>query len=113
MVGGSIVHELFIVPPSPGHLPPDFMLTTCAMFALRVPNTDLNVTFSITGPGRVLGTTNGDPACHLRGGSSRLPTFHGLLRGIIASSAAEARGNIVVRVEAEGVEAGQVTLQAM
>ena len=44
-----------------------------------------------------------------------MPTFHGLLRGIVASAGAGKRGQIVVSVDAEveGVEAGQVTLHAV
>jgi beta-galactosidase len=78
-----------------------------------VPNADLNVTFTIHGPGVVLGTTNGDPACHVPATSPRCPTFHGLLRGIVRSSALGARGEIIVHVEGEGLGTTQVSLSAV
>lgn len=78
-----------------------------------VPNDDLNVTFSVQGPGTVLGTTNGDPACHVPATSPRCPTFHGLLRGIVRSSALHATGLINVHIEGEGLGSTQVSLRAL
>jgi beta-galactosidase len=80
---------------------------------ILVPNADLNVTFTVTGPGLLLGTTNGDPACHVQATSPRCPTFHGLLRGIIRSSELGGAGVITVRADADGVESGQVVLRAV
>ena len=78
-----------------------------------VPNADLNVSFSVSGPGVVLGTTNGDPACHVPATSSRCPTFHGLLRAIVRSSALGAAGVVTVHVEGEGLGSTQVLLRAV
>lgn len=78
-----------------------------------VPNADLNVSFSVHGPGVVLGTTNGDPACHVPATSPRCPTFHGLLRGIVRSSALGAKGVVVIHVEGEGLGSTQVSLLAL
>jgi beta-galactosidase len=78
-----------------------------------VPNADLNVSFTVSGPGVVLGTTNGDPACHVPATSSRCPTFHGLLRAIVRSSALGAAGVVTVHVEGEGLGSTQVLLRAV
>ena len=64
-----------------------------------VPDADVNVSFAVAGPAKVLGTTNGDPASHTPDASPWRRTFHGLLRGIVASSEAVA-GVITVRVSA-------------
>lgn len=80
---------------------------------ILVPDADINVSFSIHGPGVVLGTTNGDPACHVPATSPRCPTFHGLLRGIVRSSALAVRGVITVHVEGEGLGSTQVSLRAV
>ena len=78
-----------------------------------VPNADLNLSFTVSGPGVVLGTTNGDPACHVPATSSRCPTFHGLLRAIVRSSALGAAGVVTVHVEGEGLGSTQVLLRAV
>lgn len=80
---------------------------------MLVPNADLNITFSVHGPGVVLGTTNGDPACHVPATSPRCPTFHGLLRAIVRSSALGETGVITVHVDGEGLGATQVSLRAL
>eukprot|EP01052_Picozoa_sp_SAG31_P006483 SAG31_NODE_299_length_18114_cov_3.533777_2_plen_321_part_00 len=82
---------------------------------VRVPNRDTNVSFAISGPGKVLGTTNGDPASHTRDASPWRHTFHGLLRGLIASSRPVA-GVVTVHVSAPSlpdVESVNVSLDAI
>jgi len=38
------------------------------------------VTFTVTGPGYVAGTANGDPSCHTLNTSPVRPAFHGQVR---------------------------------
>jgi beta-galactosidase len=79
-----------------------------------VPNADVNVTFTVSGPARILGTANGDPSDHSP--PTYVPyrlTFHGLARLIIASSAAGATGSITVSAAAPGLQPASVQLEAM
>jgi hypothetical protein len=47
-------------------------------------NLSINVTFSVTaGPGRVIGSHNGDPSCHTPNLAPWHETFYGLVRGIV------------------------------
>ena len=49
-----------------------------------VPSASHNVTFTVrSGPGRVLGVGNGDPACHQPNQVAWRSAYHGLVRGII------------------------------
>lgn len=78
-----------------------------------VPDADLLVSFSITGPGTIIGTANGDPASHLRSTSPICPTFHGLLRAFIRSSGYAETGLITVEVKAPGVVPSNIVLHAV
>lgn len=47
-------------------------------------NLSINVTFAVTsGPGRVIGSHNGDPSCHTPNLAPWHMTFYGLVRGIV------------------------------
>lgn len=63
---------------------------------LVVPDADHVVTFDVSGPARLAGTGNGDPACHVSDLSATRPAFHGLVLGVVAG----------------GTEAGMVTVTA-
>ena len=78
-----------------------------------VPNADVTVSLSVTGPAEILGTTNGDPASHVQASSPQLPTFHGLLRGFLRSAKPGATGTIVVTAKAAGVTSDFTTLRAL
>lgn len=60
-----------------------------------------NLTFEIvSGPGRVVGTNNGDPQCHVANHLPGRPAYHGLLRAVImgtvhSAGPAELRDRIV------------------
>ena len=93
----------------------DVALVTVALLdsdGVLVPNADVEVTLSVDGPGKVIGTTSGDPADHSLDSSASCSTFHGLLRGIVASSELGAKGAVTVRATAAGVEAGVVVVEA-
>ena len=79
---------------------------------VAVPNADVNVSFGVAGPGVVIGVANGDPADRAPPKTTWRYTFHGLVRAVVASSAAGASGDIVVSVTAPGLVPAQVTLHA-
>ena len=88
---------------------------------ILVPHGDVNVSFTISSGAslaRVVGTSNGDPTSHVPASSATLRTYHGLLRGIVESSkpwssAAAGAGKFTVRATADGVVAGEVSLEAV
>lgn len=53
-----------------------------------VPGAAINVTFTIvSGPGRIVGTDNGDPRCHEKPqGTSWRTTYHGLARAVLQTT---------------------------
>eukprot|EP00045_Choanoeca_perplexa_P013797 m.157887 g.157887 ORF g.157887 m.157887 type:complete len:955 (-) comp16458_c0_seq1:38-2902(-) len=52
-----------------------------------IPSATHNVTFSIlSGPGRVIGTHNGDPASHVVASSLTRPAYHGLVRAFVRTT---------------------------
>jgi beta-galactosidase len=78
-----------------------------------LPNADAAVTFAVSGPGRLAGVANGDPAAHTPHGSASVDTFGGLARAYVASSAPGATGGIVVTAAAAGLQPGNVRLIAV
>jgi beta-galactosidase len=52
-----------------------------------VPTADLPVSFSITGPGTIIGLNNGDPTNHELEKGTQHSTFHGLAQVIVQTSA--------------------------
>ena len=48
-----------------------------------VPTASHSVTFAVTGPGKLIGTGNGDPACLVNDKSPTRPVFHGLVLAIV------------------------------
>ncbi len=70
-----------------------------------VTTSTANVTFEVSaGPGRVIGSHNGDPACHTPNLAPWHEAFHGLARGIVQVTvdAASARRPRLIEVDAEG-----------
>lgn len=52
-----------------------------------VSNSVANVTFTVTaGPGLLLGTVNGDPACHVANNAAWKPAYHGIVRAIVRAN---------------------------
>ena len=66
-----------------------------------VPTANHSVTFSVAGPGKLIGTGNGDPHCHVSDKSPVLPAFHGLALGIVQGTLHA--GDIKVSVAAAGL----------
>ena len=43
-----------------------------------------NITFTVSsGPGRIVGTNNGDPQCHVENHATTRPAYHGLVRAVV------------------------------
>lgn len=95
----------------------DAALVTVQLLDARgvvVPNADVNVTLSVTGPGVVIGVANGDPSDHGSPKATWRLTYHGLARVIVASSVAGGTGFIEVTATPTtgGIAPASVTLVA-
>ena len=93
----------------------DVALVRCAVVDSNgavVPDARHNVTFSVTGPGRIYGVANGDPVDHSPDKSTWRRVFKGLARVIVQSSADGVQGLITLTADAEGLETGTVTVMA-
>eukprot|EP00041_Stephanoeca_diplocostata_P034010 m.1140353 g.1140353 ORF g.1140353 m.1140353 type:complete len:917 (+) comp24445_c0_seq4:86-2836(+) len=85
--------------------------------SIVVPNADVNVTFSVSGPGTIVGVANGDPADHSPDKASWRQTFHGLARVIVGSARADDTmlndGDITVVAHSPGLLSGRIVLEAV
>jgi beta-galactosidase len=87
-----------------------------AMFAVEVqdaqgravPTADNEVSFRISGAGRVMGVGNGDPTNHEADGASARKAFCGLCLAVVQS--AKTAGNITVEASSPGLTASSVTI---
>jgi beta-galactosidase len=75
-----------------------------------VPDADDEVTFEVSGVGRLIGADNGDPLCHQSFQSPERRAFHGLCLAIVQS--AGQTGAIEVRASAPGLKGAAITIQA-
>lgn len=74
-----------------------------------VRNARDSVTFSIEGPGEIVATDNGDPADTTSFPSKERNAFSGLALAIVRATG---EGELTVSASGEGLEAGEVTIQA-
>ncbi len=89
-----------------------------AMFAIAVqdaqghvaPITDNEVTFRVSGSGKLIGTGNGDPTDHESDKSSSRKAFSGYCMGIVQSS--KKAGDITVEATSPGLASATVTITA-
>jgi beta-galactosidase len=72
------------------------------------PVADNEVTFTLTGPGKLIGVGNGDCSCHEPDKENRRSAFNGLAQAIVQTTTAS--GNISLKAEAAGLKSGTVTL---
>ena len=68
-----------------------------------VPNANHKVTWTVAGPGSVIGVGNGDPSCHEPDRATQRSAFNGLCMAIVQGKRAQA-GAIVVTVSADGLQ---------
>jgi beta-galactosidase len=75
-----------------------------------VPVATNAVTFSVTGPGQLLGVGNGDPSSHEPDKGEQRSAFNGLCLAIIQSSCRQ--GAITVQAESRGIKSAAATIEA-
>jgi beta-galactosidase len=73
-----------------------------------VPDADNNITFQLSGPGRIVGTGNGDPADHSGDRASDKRAFHG--RCIVIVQAGTAPGMMRVTATAAGLTSASASV---
>ena len=79
-----------------------------------VPGADDTVTFTVSGPGMLVATDNGDPADMVAFGSAKRKAFSGLALAIMrAEEDAAPGGEIKVVAEGEGLSAGEITIRVV
>jgi beta-galactosidase len=76
-----------------------------------VPQASNNVTFSVTGPGKIVSTDNGNPSDFTVFPSPSRKAFSGLVLSIVRADAG-ASGDIVVSAASPGLPNASVTLYA-
>ena len=77
---------------------------------LMVPTAGHMLTFTVEGPGKVIGVGNGDPSCHEPDKASQRSAFMGL--GAAFVQAGTTAGEVRVKVTAEKLQAGEITLRS-
>jgi beta-galactosidase len=75
-----------------------------------VPVADSEVTFRVSGSGRVIGVGNGDPTCHEPDKGASRKAFSGLCMAIVQST--KAAGNVTVEASSPGLTPASVTISA-
>jgi beta-galactosidase len=75
-----------------------------------VPTADILAQFSLTGPGRIIGTGNGNPTSHEPDKASQRTTFNGLAQVLVQSSGAA--GEIVLTASAGGLSRAEIKITA-
>ena len=75
-----------------------------------VPTAADDVTFTVSGPGRVIGVGNGDPSSHEPDRASRRKAFNGLCMALVQSQ--KTPGEIRVEASASGLASATATLAA-
>jgi beta-galactosidase len=75
-----------------------------------VPVANNAVTFSVTGPGQLIGLGNGDPNCHEPDKGKQRSAFNGLCLAIIQSS--RTRGEIVIQANSPGIKSAAAAIEA-
>ena len=76
---------------------------------LMVPTAGHMLTFTVEGPGKVIGVGNGDPSCHEPDKASQRSAFMGLGAGFV--QAGTTAGEVRVKVTSSGLETGEVTIR--
>jgi beta-galactosidase len=74
-----------------------------------LPNANNKVTWSVAGPGSVIGVGNGDPSCHEPDRATQRSAFNGLCMAIVQGKRGQA-GAIVVNVTADGLQSATVAV---
>jgi beta-galactosidase len=78
--------------------------------ARRVPDSADFVTFTIDGPGRIIGVGNGDPTCHEPDKASARSLFRGLAQVIVQTTSAA--GEITLHATARGLVPAKLAIRS-
>lgn len=76
-----------------------------------VPDSSAELHFSVSGPGKVLATDSGDPADHSGFQKPERDAFHGVAIALVRATAD--RGDVIVRVAADGLQGAAATLSIL
>jgi beta-galactosidase len=74
-----------------------------------VPTADSEITFGLTGSGRIIGVCNGDPACKITEDQTTYPVFNGLL--MLYVQAGWEAGSLTVEAASEGLTGATATIE--
>lgn len=78
---------------------------------LMVPTAGNMLTFTVDGPGKVIGVGNGDPSCHEPDKGNQRSAFMGLAAAFVQTG--RKAGEVRVKVTSEKLEAGEITLRSV
>ena len=73
-----------------------------------VPAADNNLTFSVSGPAKIIATDNGDPTSHIPFRSLENRAFNGLCAVVLRPTG---EGKITLRVRGEGVRGSHISVK--
>jgi beta-galactosidase len=73
-----------------------------------VPTAGHEITFSVTGPGKIIGVGNGDPSCHEPDRGSKRSAFNGLCMALVQGT--KQAGAVTVSASAAGLESATATV---
>jgi beta-galactosidase len=73
-----------------------------------VPTADNKITFTLTGPAKLIGVGNGDPSCHEPDKTTSHSAFNGLAQAIVQTTTQG--GKIKLKAEAAGLKTASLTL---
>jgi len=75
-----------------------------------VPIADNKITFSLTGPAKLIGVGNGDPSCHEPDKADSRSVFNGLAQAIVQTTSSS--GEIQLKAESPGLKATSIILKS-
>jgi len=75
-----------------------------------VPTADNKITFTLTGPAKLIGVGNGDPSCHEPDQADRRSAFNGLAQALVQTT--RQGGVIQLTAEAVGLKTTRLTLKS-
>lgn len=75
-----------------------------------IPDADQEISFSIEGPGKIIGTGNGNPESHEDDKRPQRKAFHGLCQVLVQSTGAV--GDIRLTAKAAGLEVGRLLVKS-
>jgi len=73
-----------------------------------VPVADNQVSFTLTGPAKLIGVGNGDPSSHEPDKADRRSAFNGLAQAIVQTTTTG--GTVILRAESPGLKTSSITL---